>query len=77
MQTADAGYGLAGMKERLLLIGGTLHAGPETEPGGGPGFGPSFGPSGGSGGAMWVVHAELPHIQPATPATTEGREDRQ
>lgn len=29
MQTADAGYGLAGMRERLLLIGGSLHAGPE------------------------------------------------
>ncbi|WP_169740011.1 sensor histidine kinase [Actinospica robiniae] len=28
MQTADAGYGLAGMRERLLLIGGSLHAGP-------------------------------------------------
>jgi signal transduction histidine kinase len=29
MSTADAGYGLAGMRERLLLIGGSLHAGPD------------------------------------------------
>lgn len=28
MQTADAGYGLAGMRERLLLIGGSLQVGP-------------------------------------------------
>jgi len=28
METADTGYGLAGMRERLLLIGGSLHAGP-------------------------------------------------
>ncbi|MBR7837342.1 hypothetical protein KDL01_28950 [Actinospica durhamensis] len=29
METADAGYGLAGMRERLLLIGGSLQAGPD------------------------------------------------
>ena len=31
MQTADAGYGLAGMRERLLLIGGSLQAGPDED----------------------------------------------
>ena len=31
LETADTGYGLTGMRERLLLIGGTLHAGPEGE----------------------------------------------
>lgn len=29
LQTADSGYGLTGMKERLLLLGGTLTAGPD------------------------------------------------
>ena len=28
MKTADAGYGLMGLRERLLLLGGTLTAGP-------------------------------------------------
>ena len=31
LETADTGYGLTGMRERLLLIGGTLHAGPQVE----------------------------------------------
>jgi signal transduction histidine kinase len=31
LQTADGGYGLTGMKERLLLIGGTLTAGPRDD----------------------------------------------
>ena len=31
LETADTGYGLTGMRERLLLIGGTLHAGPQGE----------------------------------------------
>ncbi|MDA8301673.1 MAG: hypothetical protein M0005_09020 [Actinomycetota bacterium] len=29
LETANAGYGLAGMRERLLLIGGSLLAGPD------------------------------------------------
>ena len=28
LQTVNGGYGLAGMRERLLLIDGSLHAGP-------------------------------------------------
>jgi glucose-6-phosphate-specific signal transduction histidine kinase len=28
MKTADGGYGLMGLRERLLLLGGTLTAGP-------------------------------------------------
>lgn len=31
LATANGGYGLAGMRERLLLLGGTLSAGPESD----------------------------------------------
>ena len=31
LATIDAGYGLAGMRERLLLLGGTLSAGPQSD----------------------------------------------
>ena len=36
MKTADAGYGLMGLRERLLLLGGTLTAGPAAASGSSP-----------------------------------------
>jgi signal transduction histidine kinase len=44
LETVNGGYGLAGMRERLLLIDGSLHAGPD----------------GGPNGGHWVVTAQVP-----------------
>ena len=44
LETVNGGYGLAGMRERLLLIDGSLHAGPD----------------GGPNGGYWVVVAQVP-----------------
>ncbi|MCL2732570.1 MAG: histidine kinase [Actinomycetia bacterium] len=66
--TLDSGYGLTGMRERLLLLGGTLTAGPgpsDAAPGEGPAPGPQAAagsvPAQDAGGrGRWTVTARVP-----------------
>lgn len=55
--TLDSGYGLTGMRERLLLLGGTLTAGPEPDDGGDTTGG---GADAAAGAGRWTVTARVP-----------------
>ncbi|WP_075016011.1 sensor histidine kinase [Actinacidiphila rubida] len=60
--TLNSGYGLTGMRERLLLLGGTLTAGPVADTGDGTAGTDGAGgvANGGAGVGRWTVTARVP-----------------